>query len=381
MENTPRMSDTHPPSLPPPGLQEHGEQAVLDGCWTFASLQGQRPALKARLRGSRCRRWDLRAIEQMDSSGALLLWQGWQQQLPADRQCSAEQQALLDALLRLEQAPTQREAPATAGPTELLQALGCQVLALLHNLAGIVMIFGRVMLASVWLLRHPHDFPGRELSASIFRAGVQALGITALVGFLIGIVLSYLSAQQLAQYGANLLIVDLLGISIVRELAPLLAAILVAGRSGSSITAQIGIMRINQELDAMSVLGLSQTLRLAWPKVIALMIVMPLLALWTDILALAGGMLAAQMELGLTLTRFLERLPEVVPLRHVWVGLGKSVAFGALIGLIACFFGFNVQSSSESLGRATTSSVVTGITLVILADALFAVMLSFGGTP
>ena len=129
----------------------------------------------------------------------------------------------------------------------------------------------------------------------------------------------------------------------------------------------------------MSVLGLSQTLRLAWPKVIALMIIMPLLALWTDILALLGGMLAAQMELGLTLPRFLERLPEVVALRHLWIGLVKSVAFGALIGLIACFFGFNVESSSESLGRATTRSVVTGITLVILADALFAVMLSFGG--
>lgn len=374
------MPDSHPPSSPP-GLQEQGDQAVLNGCWTFAGLQDQRAALKARLRGSRCQRWDLRAIEQMDSSGALLLWQGWQQQRPPDLQCTPEQQALLDALLRIDHLETPAPPPAFLSPVPLLNALGDQVQGLLHNLSGIVMVFGRVMLASVWLLRHPHDFPGRELSASIFRAGVQALGITALVGFLIGIVLSYLSAQQLAQYGANLLIVDLLGISIVRELAPLLAAILVAGRSGSSITAQIGIMRINQELDAMSVLGLSQTLRLAWPKVIALMIVMPLLALWTDILALTGGMLAAQMELGLTLTRFMERLPEVVPLRHVWVGLGKSVAFGALIGLIACFFGFNVQSSSESLGRATTSSVVTGITLVILADALFAVMLSFGGTP
>lgn len=375
------MPDSTASSLPAPGLHEHGEQAVLDGCWTYAGLRDERSALLARLRASRCQHWDLRGIQQMDSSGALLLWQGWKQQRPAGLQCTAEQQALLDALLRLEHAGASEPPPKLALPAQLLTALGTLMLALLHNLSGVVMVFGRVILACVWLLRHPHDFPGRELSASIFRSGVQALGITALVGFLIGIVLSYLSAQQLAQYGANLLIVDLLGISIVRELAPLLAAILVAGRSGSSITAQLGIMRINQELDAMSVLGLSQTLRLAWPKVIALMIVMPLLALWTDILALLGGMLAAQMELGLTMTRFLERLPEVVPLRHVWVGLGKSVAFGALIGLIACFFGFNVQSSSESLGRATTSSVVTGITLVILADALFAVMLSFGGTP
>ena len=359
-------------------MHVHGDEAVLDGDWTFASLHAWRVHLKIQLQDHRCQRWDLRNIGQMDSSGALLLWQGWQQQEPADLICTPQQRALLDALKHStpEIAPP---APAPAAPEHLLHTLGKIVLTLLQQLSGLVMIFGRVVLASGWLLRHPRDFPGRELSASIYRSGVQALGITALVGFLIGVVLSYLSAQQLAQYGANLLIVDLLGIAIVRELAPLLAAILVAGRSGSAITAQIGIMRINQELDAMSVLGLSQTLRLAWPKVIALMIIMPLLALWTDILALLGGMLAAQMELGLTLPRFLERLPEVVALRHLWIGLVKSVAFGALIGLIACFFGFNVESSSESLGRATTRSVVTGITLVILADALFAVMLSFGG--
>lgn len=372
------MPDSPASSPSNPEFKEEQDSAILRGSWIFSSLKPCRESLKSRLQGSRCRQWDLSAIEAIDSSGALLIWQSWQGKPPENLICTPAQQGLFDAL----NASSQRvyQAQKNNGTADLITRLGELTLALLEHLSGIVLMFGRIVLASFYLLTRHKDFPAKELSAGIYRAGVQAMGITALVGFLIGIVLSYLSAQQLAQYGANLLIVDLLGISIVRELAPLLAAILVAGRSGSSITAQLGIMKINQELDAMSVLGLSQTIRIAWPKVISLMIVMPLLALWTDIMALSGGMLAAQMELGLSITQFLERLPEAVGVHHVWVGLGKSVAFGGLIGLIACFFGFNVESNSESLGRATTSSVVTGITLVILADAFFAIVLSFGGT-
>jgi phospholipid/cholesterol/gamma-HCH transport system permease protein len=210
----------------------------------------------------------------------------------------------------------------------------------------------------------------------MYHAGVSALGITALVGLLIGVVLSYLSSQQLARYGANVLIVDLLGISILRELGPLLAAILVAGRSGSAMTAQLGTMKLNQELDALSALGISPTLRLAWPKTVALLLVMPLLAAWTSALALLGGMLAANWELGLSFAQFLDRFPRAVKLVHLWVGLGKSAVFGLLIGLIGCHFGLTAPPSSEGLGRATTRAVVAAITLVIVADALFAVLFS-----
>ena len=200
------------------------------------------------------------------------------------------------------------------------------------------------------------------------------MGITGVVGFLIGVVLSYLSAQQLHTFGADIYLVNILGMSIIRELGPLLAAILVAGRSGSSITAQLGVMRVNEELDAMLVMGLPHGFRLIMPKVLALAISMPLLVVWTDAMALMGGMAAAYFELGLSPTYFIRELPDAVPIANYWIGLGKGVVFGSLIALVACHFGLRIEPNTESLGRGTTTSVVTAITIVIVADAIFAIV-------
>ncbi|MNR08802.1 putative phospholipid ABC transporter permease protein MlaE [compost metagenome] len=213
----------------------------------------------------------------------------------------------------------------------------------------------------------------------MYRTGAQALGITALVGFLIGVVLSYLSAQQLQMIGADRFIVRLLGVSIVRELGPVLAAILVAGRSGSAITAQIGVMRVTQELDAMLVMGISHGQRLILPRVVALAVTMPLLVLWTSAMALLGGMLAAQAQLGVSAQWFLQSLPDAISLTNYWIGMMKGVTFGILIALIACHFGLRIQPNTESLGRGTTTSVVTSITGVILLDAVYAVIFSSVG--
>ena len=310
--------------------------------------------------------------------GALWLWQDWQGQLPAAL-CATEAQRTLWRDLAAAQAPA--PTPIRRDALAPLRAVGRGALALLTQAQLVCMLWGRLLLASLHLLRHPSALPARELSANIYHAGVSALGITALVGLLIGVVLSYLSSQQLARYGANVLIVDLLGISILRELGPLLAAILVAGRSGSAMTAQLGTMKLNQELDALAAMGLSATLRLAWPKTVALLLVLPLLAVWTSALALVGGMLAAHWELGLSFGQFLDRFPRVVKLVHLWIGLGKSAAFGLLIGLIGCHFGLTAPPSSEGLGRATTRAVVAAITLVIVADALFAVLFSITLRP
>ena len=164
--------------------------------------------------------------------------------------------------------------------------------------------------------------------------------------------------------------------SIVRELGPLLAAILVAGRSGSSMTAQLGVMRVTEELDAMLVMGLPHGFRLIMPKVLALAIAMPLLVIWTDAVALAGGMIAAKVELGLSPIYFLQKLPSAVPIANYWIGLGKGLVFGSLIALVACHFGLRIKPNTESLGEGTTISVVTAITVVILADAVFAIVFS-----
>jgi phospholipid/cholesterol/gamma-HCH transport system permease protein len=180
-------------------------------------------------------------------------------------------------------------------------------------------------------------------------------------------------------FGGDLYIVNILGMSIVRELGPMLAAILVAGRSGSAITAQLGVMRVTEELDAMRVMGIPHGFRLIMPKVLALAIAMPLLVIWTDVMALAGGMVSAQALLGMSPEFFIYKLPEAVPLLNYWIGLAKGATFGVLIALIACHYGLRIEPNTESLGRGTTNSVVVAITMVIIADAIFAIIFSKAG--
>ncbi|MCS6763755.1 MAG: ABC transporter permease [Candidatus Protistobacter heckmanni] len=232
-------------------------------------------------------------------------------------------------------------------------------------------LIGQLALDLLRLLANPALGPWREISANVYQIGFRALGITALVGFLIGIVLSYLTSQQLARFGGGPYIVNLLGISIIRELGPMLAAILVAGRSGSAITVQIGVMRVNEELDAMEVIGMPCGFRLVLPKVIALAIAMPLLVLWTDMLALVGGMLAAALQLDVSPHFFMRHLPGAVNVANIWLGLGKGAVFGMLIAITACLFGLRISPNTRSLGEGKANSVVTEITLVILADAIF----------
>ena len=252
--------------------------------------------------------------------------------------------------------------------------LGATLLSFFEHLHGFVRLIGQVTLDVGRFIRHPMRGPWKEISSNIFHAGFQALGITALVGFLIGVVLSYLSAQQLRAFGGDVYLVNLLGMSVIRELGPLLAAILVAGRSGSSITAQLGVMRVTEELDAMLVMGISHGFRLIMPKVLALAIAMPLLVIWTDTMALIGGMVSAKIELNLSAQYFIGKLPDAVPLANYMIGLGKGAVFGILIALVSCHFGLRIKPNTESLGRGTTTSVVTAITVVILADAVFAIV-------
>jgi phospholipid/cholesterol/gamma-HCH transport system permease protein len=212
------------------------------------------------------------------------------------------------------------------------------------------------------------------VSGHLYRIGATALPITALVGFLIGVVLAYLMSLQLRQFGADAFIVNILGISLIRELGPVLAAILIAGRSGSAITAQIGVMRVTEELDAMRVMGIPPGFRLVMPRAMALAVVMPLVSVWTTLAALIGGMLAADFSMGITPDFFLEALPKAVEISNLTLATGKSVVFGLLIALVGCHYGLRVKPNTESLGEGTTASVVTSITVVILVDALFAVV-------
>jgi phospholipid/cholesterol/gamma-HCH transport system permease protein len=256
----------------------------------------------------------------------------------------------------------------------LLLGVGSIVVRVQEHVVDAVCLLGQLLLDMVQLVRAPRAGPWRDISGHIYRIGATALPITALVGFLIGMVLAYLMSPQLRQFGADAFIVNILGISLIRELGPVLAAILIAGRSGSAIAAQIGVMRVTEELDAMKVMGIAQGFRLVLPRAMAMAMAMPLLSVWTTLAALLGGMLAADLVMGLTPAYFVTALAKAVQVSNLWLAVGKSVVFGLLIALIGCHYGLRIQPNTQSLGEGTTASVVTSITMVILVDALFAVI-------
>jgi phospholipid/cholesterol/gamma-HCH transport system permease protein len=356
--------------------EEGGSWGVASGRWTalamsspdaWQHLSAQLGALPA----EEDRAWDLRPIEQLDHIGAQLLWNHWQQAWPARLEMNAQHKAVLEQIARF----------TCAAPVEPRATLADRVRTFVHTGPRIMFVtrdflalVGQLMLDIGKLIRAPHRGPWRDFSGQIYQFGTTALPITALVGLLIGVVLAYLTSQQLRQYGAETFIVNILGLALIRELGPVLAAVLIAGRSGSAITAQIGVMRVTDELDAMRVMGIPHGFRLVMPRVMALAIAMPLINLWTSMAALFGGMIAADLALDISPAYFLSALPRAVPMSNLWLAMSKSAVFGILIALVGCYFGMKVKPNTESLGRGTTSSVVTSITVVILVDALFAVL-------
>jgi len=322
--------------------------------------------------------WDLSGLEKLDHAGALLLWRAWGQSLPETLLIPP---TLKECFARLSSGDVDGGQRSRRRPhfAPLIERLGQGLLSFLEQMQGMISLVGRLLLDLVDLARHQKRWPWLEISAGVYRAGAQAMGILALVGFLIGVVLSYLSGDQLHKLGAEMYVVDLLGIACVRELGPLLAAILVAGRSGSSMTAQLGVMRLNEELDALTTIGIGYSQRLILPKVIALALSQPLVGLWTSAIALLGGIIAAHLSLGIGYYYIFDALPKVVPIANYWIGLGKGVVFGVIIALVACHFGLRVKPNTESLGAGTTSSVVVAISCVLVADAVFAVLFSHLG--
>jgi len=372
------MADTTMLPLNLPTLRRvrdaNGDRCVLEGAWNLRSLERRLGDIErdlARIAAEPGCGWDLRGVDVIDHAGAMLLWRAWGRKRVAQLDLKPEQEQLFDRMK-----PEAPAAPAGRGfdPLFALVYMGRKVLNVYDHLTHMMIVLGQSVIELTALALHPNRIPWRELSANIYRTGTQALGITALVGFLIGVVLSYLSSQQLKLFGADAFIINILGVSVVRELGPVLAAILIAGRSGSAITASLGVMRVTQELDAMAVMGIPHSLRLILPKMLALAVSMPLVVLWTDAVALLGGMVAARLELGIGYYHFLSNLPDAVPLANLWLGLGKGAVFGVMIALVACHFGLRIEPNTESLGIGTTDSVVTSITVVILVDAVFAIL-------
>lgn len=322
--------------------------------------------------------FDGAAIAALDSAGAWLIFRTLRQLermglAVTIRGLSPEH----EALLRLIRTHAAGEGAPGLPRHSSLNRLGRIVWRHLDEFNGLLAFLGEIAVAMLRSLAHPSLIRWRAVLYNLQISGFNALPIVGLLAFLMGVVVAYQGAVQLVRYGANIFVADLVGLSILREMAPLLTAIIVAGRSGSAYAAQIGTMKVTEEIDALHTIGVSPMELLVLPKMLALLVALPLLTVYADIVGVLGGMIVAQGQLDVSFTDFLERFDDAVKMGTFLAGLGKAPVFAAIIALVGCFQGFRVSGSADSVGRQTTVSVVQAIFLVIVFDALFSVILSW----
>lgn len=260
--------------------------------------------------------------------------------------------------------------------TTALQRMGQATYGWGEQLLALLAFVGESAMALANCIAHPTRVRWRSIAFNLRSAGWDALPIVGLLSFLLGVVIAYQGAAQLRQYGANIFVADLVGLSMLREFAPLMTAIIVAGRSGSAYAAQIGTMAVTEEIDAMRTIGIAPLELLVLPKLIALVIALPLLTVFADVMGVAGGMLMARTQLGVGFEEFLDRLGKAVSVTSYMVGLAKAPVFALIVVVVGCYQGFRTKGGADSVGRQTTRSVVQSIFMVIVADALFSVVFS-----
>lgn len=359
-----------------------GGVARLSGCWTIGRVGAMERDLD-HLAWPRDGELILDAslVTALDTAGAWLLESTRRKLARARRMVSvaglrADHEALV-AMIRARVADGPAAMPAR--PAGALARLGSIAARSVRQLGGIVGFVGESAFAAGAVLRHPRRLRWRPVLHNVQSAGFRALPITGLLSFLMGVVIAYQGATQLERYGANIFVADLVGLAMLRELSPLLTAIIVAGRSGSAYAAQIGTMKVTEEVDALRTVGIAPFDLLVLPKLIALTIALPLLVVYADALAVVGGMIMAKTSLGVGYADFLDRFEHAIDLPDYLVGIGKAPVFAAIIAVVGCYQGFQVSGDAESVGRQTTVSVVQSIFLVIVADAAFSVAFSYLG--
>ena len=361
-------------------VTEEGETArvSLAGAWTVVSAAEIDGELR-RLRLPRAKRatLDLSGIEALDTAGAWLIRETAKTlsrngasvaYAGVDRRAAA----LLETVGEADQPlhPTEKAPPSFV---ELLARLGFATAFVMREARAYLGFLGLMIEAAARTALRPARFRFTSFVHHLEAVGLNALPIVGLISFLIGIVMAYQGATQLRLFGAEIFVVDLVAISVLREIGILLTAIVVAGRSGSAFTAQIGTMKLREEVDAMRTLGLDPVEVLVLPRIAALLVALPLLCFFSDIMGLLGGQLMAWASLDISPQAFIHRVQERIPIRHFWVGMVKAPVFAAMIGLVGCYQGLRVKGDSGSVGRLTTRAVVQSIFLVIVADAVFSI--------
>ncbi|MFP3868799.1 MAG: MlaE family lipid ABC transporter permease subunit [Desulfobacteraceae bacterium] len=322
---------------------------------------------------------ELSKVEYLDSAGALLLLQ---------MENEAESRSISWSLVDLPEEAERilglidREAltaPRAVKPGRLpvLEQVGEVSLAVLNDFVQVLTFLGSLLAAMAFALRHPGSVRWSDTLSSMKRAGVDGLPIVGLISFLLGLIIAFMSSLQLKQFGANIYVASLLAIAMVRELGPIMTAILVAGRSGSAFAAEIGTMMVNEEVDALVTMGFDPIRFLAVPKVVAAMLVVPLLTLYADLFGLLGGMVVGVLGLDLTVFTYIQQTQTSLEVFDIISSLFKSAVFAVLIAGIGCQRGFQVRGGAAGVGSATTSAVVAAIFLIIVTDSAFAIMLHY----
>ncbi len=314
----------------------------------------------------------------MDTAGASLL-SSYIKKLSTNRltvklQHFSEHHKKLMEMVKKQALPT--DAIPQVLPPLFFARVGQNTINLLQETNGYLSFIGQLTLEAMRVFTHVAHLRLKAIISVIDKSGYQALPIIALLSFMIGIVISYQMGNQLRAYGANVFIVDLLGLSVLREFGPLLTAIMVAGRTGSAFTAELGMMKLNQEIDALNTMGVTPAELLLLPRIIGLLIALPLLTIWADIFGVLGGMVMAQSMLDVSWADFLIRFQHTIPLRALLIGLGKAPVFALIIASIGCFQGMEVRGSADDVGKRTTRSVVLAIFFIIIVDAIFSVLFS-----
>jgi phospholipid/cholesterol/gamma-HCH transport system permease protein len=346
------------------------------GAWVLRGVAGLEPKLERIVRSAAgALTLDASAVSAMDTSGAWLLHRTVRRLELSGR--SVQLRGLrpeFAALLRL--IASRAVTPEAARAPGVLARIGQQGWRSLLNALGMLSFLGENTLVLLRSLAQPRRIRWRPILYNLQTAGFEALPITGLLSFLMGIVIAYQGAEQLERFGANIYVADLVGLSMVRELSPMLTAIIVAGLSGSAYAAQIGTMKVTEEIDALRTIGVGQLELLVLPKVLALALALPLLTVYTDVMGVLGGMVMARAQLDVSFSAFLGELDNSISLASYLIGIGKAPVFAVIIALVGCYQGFQVGGSADSVGRQTTVSVVQSIFLVILTDAMFSIVFS-----
>ena len=316
--------------------------------------------------------WDVSSVSEFDSAGVLLFieyFERFQKETDIEVVGYTDNQKEMYNLLakNIQEVEVPRK-------KAYLESLGKNALEIYNDIKSFTTFIGHLFYAMFHTFVNPKDIRFKETVYHIHKSGFNALIIIGLTSFLVGMVISYQGSVQLAKFGADIFIVDTVAISITRELGPMITAIVIAGRSGSAYTAEIGAMKITEEIAAMRTMGFDPYTFLVLPRVFALMVALPLLIFFSDITGILGGMVASHMQLGISMTLFIDRVYEVLEVKHYLLGMMKGPVFAFLIASIGCFRGLKVAHNTESIGLHTTASVVNSIFLVIAFDALFSVI-------